>query len=184
MKINDKKEVCRKLGYHNLSPCLEKIEYLEKYGIEEYLKKNFKYDFVLGSELFLKKLIEIYGDEEDMKTFEKVREKLSRKPGYLFVNTNFKRVNQPIFVLAFMEGLRNLSIDRKEFENKEEELEYVKNLVKNHYKEHNGELKLWGKIQNYIYKSEWFEKFLVIDKNGNIIKEIEEFNPFIATISV
>jgi len=184
MKVNNKREFCRKLGYYNLAPCLEKLEYLEKYGIEKYLKKNFKYDFVLGSELFLKKVIEMYGCEEDIKIFEKVREKLSRKPGYLFVNTNFKRTTQQIFVLAFMEGLRNLSIDRKEFENKEEELEYVKKFVKNHYKEHSGELKLWGKIQNYIYKSEWFDKFLVIDKNENIIKEIEEFNPSIATIYV
>ncbi|GAB6044509.1 hypothetical protein JCM11957_01070 [Caminibacter profundus] len=112
---------------------MEKLEYLEKNGIESFLKTNFKYDFILGVELFLKKVIELCGNDEDMKIFEKVIEKLSRKPGYLFVNTNFKRSQEPIFVLVVMESRRNLRIDRKEFENKKEELEYVKNYVRNHY---------------------------------------------------
>lgn len=150
--VKDKKALCKKLGYNNLKPCMEKLEYLEKNGIESFLKANFKYDFVWSSELFLKKVIELCGDEEDMKIFEKIREKLSREPGHLLVNTNFRRNNEPVFVLAMCEGLRNIRIDRKEFESKDEELEYVKNFVKNHYQENNGELKIWKTIQNYIYK--------------------------------
>ncbi|GAB6073612.1 hypothetical protein [Nautilia lithotrophica] len=177
ISFKDKKSLCKKLGYNKLKPCLEKLEFLEKNGIEAFLKTNFKYDFVLGSELFLKKVIELCGDDKDMKIFEKIREKLSRKSGHLFVNTNFKRISQPIFVLAFMEGLRNISIDRTSFENKEEELAYIRNYVKKHYKENNGKLKLWGNIQNYIYKSDRFNKYLVIDKDGNVINQMDEFNP-------
>jgi hypothetical protein len=184
IEIKDKQNLCKKLGYNNFKPCLEKLNYLEKHGIEEFLKANFGYDFVLPSELFLKKVIELYGDEEDKKLFEKIREKLSRKPGHLFVNTNFKRRSEPIFALAAFEGLRNIYIDRKEFENKEEELEFVKNFIKNHYKENNGNLKIWRDIKNYIYKSDSFDKYLVIDKNGNIVDELDKFNPSIATLSV
>ncbi len=174
--IKVKNFLCKKLGYNNLKPCLEKLDFLEKNGIEAFLKSNFKYDFVLPGGLFLKKVIELCGDDEDMKIFEKTREKLSRKSGHLFVNTNFKRKNEPIFVLAFMEGKRNISIDRKKFDTKEDEFEYVKEYVKNHYKKNNGKLDLWGKIQNYIYKSDWFDKYLVIDKDGNVISQMDEFN--------
>ncbi|AZV46110.1 hypothetical protein C3L23_02130 [Nautilia sp. PV-1] len=184
ISFKDKNSLCKKLGYNNLKPCLEKLKFLEKNGIEAFLKTNFKYDFVLGSELFLKKVIELYGNDEDMKIFEKTREKLSRKSGHLFVNTNFKRVSQPIFVLAFMEGLRNILIDRASFENKEEELAYIRKYVKKHYKENNGKLELWGNIQNYIYKSEWFDKYLVIDKDGNVINQMDEFNPSKAFLKI
>lgn len=182
--IKDKKALCKKLGYHNLKPCIKKLEFLEENGIEEFLKANFGYDFVFSSELFLKKIIELYGNEVDKKLFEETREKLSRKPGYLFVNTNFRRNNEPIFVLAMCEGIRNIGINRKEFENKNEELEFVKNFVKNHYKENNGKLKIWKDIQNYIYKSDSFDKDLVIDKDGNIVNKIDEFRPNIATLTI
>jgi len=100
------------------------------------------------------------------------------------VNTNFKRSSQPIFVLAFMEGLRNILIDRTSFENKKEELAYIRNYVKKHYKENSGKLELWGKIQNYIYKSDWFDKYLVIDKDGNVINQMDEFNPSRAFLKI
>ncbi|WP_456488917.1 hypothetical protein [Caminibacter pacificus] len=177
LKIKDRISLCKKLGYTNLTACLEKIEYLEQNGIEEFLKKDFPYDFVLGNEVFLKKVIEICGDEKDLKFFEKLREKMSKKPGSLFVNTKFKKISQPIFSLAAMQGLLNISIDRKNFEDKSQELEYVKFYVNRHYLENNGKLKLWGKIQSYIYKSDSFDKYIVFDVDGNIIDELENFNP-------
>jgi len=182
--IKNKYALYKKLGYNNLKQCLEKLKFLEKNGIEAFLKTNFKYDFVLPNELFLKKVIELCGDDEDMKIFEKTREKLSRKSGHLFVNTNFKRSSLPIFVLAFMQGLRNILIDRTNFKNKKEELAYIRNYVKKHYKENSGKLKLWGNIQNYIYKSDSFDKYLVIDKDGNVINQMDEFNLSIAKIQV
>jgi len=173
MIIENKNALCKKLGYNNLALCLEKLYFLEKNGIEEFLKFKFKYDFVLPSELFLKRVIELYGSSEDMKNFEEVREKLSRKPGRLFINTNFKRKSEPIFVLAFMEGKRNILIERKEFKDKNEELKFVKSFIKRHYEENKGVLPLWGEIQNYVYESESFDKKLVFDVEGDIIKTIK-----------
>ena len=184
IKINNKTQICKKLGYNNITPCIEKINYLEKYGIEEYLKINFKYDFILGAEMFLKELIKLCGEKEDINTFEKIRNKLSKKPGLLYVNTNFKRNSQPIFALAAMSSLRNVTIDRKNFENKDEELKYVSNFIKNHYKENNGKLKMWGKIINYVYKSDAFKKYLIFDTEGNITQKTNDFTPANATIKV
>ena len=169
MIIKNKEDFCKKLGYKNISPCIQKINFLEKYGIEEYLKQNFKYDFVLGSELLLKKIIESFGSEKDKNDYETIKEKLNRKSGHLFVNTSFKRISQPIFAMAFMESLRNILIDRKNFNSPDEELEYVKNFVKNHYQKNNGQLNFWGKIKNYHYKSDWMD--VVLDKNGGIINQ-------------
>jgi len=180
----NKKEICKKLGYHNPKKCLEKLEYLEKNGIENFLKHNFKYDFILSSELFLKKVLEMYGDEEDMKLFKKTKEKLSRSSGNLFINTDFKRISEPIFVLAMMEGVRNISIDKREFENIEEELEYIKNFVKNHYQKNNGTLKIWRNIVSYIYTSDSFDKKIVFDTEGNIIDEVDNFIHSKATIKI
>ncbi len=171
IKIKDRISLCKKLGYIDVRPCLKKIEYLEQNGIEEFLRYQFSYDFHLGSEVFLKKVLELCGDEKNLKLFEKIREKLSKKPGRLFVNTNFQKKSQPIFSLVAMEGVRNILIDRRSFENKDQELEYIKFYVKRHYLENKGKLKLWGKIENYIYKSDWFDNYIVLDKDGNILKK-------------
>ena len=169
MNIKNKENFCKKLGYKNLSPCIEKINFLEKYGIEKYLKQNFKYDFVLGSEMLLKKIIESFGSEKDKKDYKTIKDKLNRKSGHLFVNTHFKRLSQPIFMLAFMESLRKILIYRKEFNSFKEELEYIKSFVKKHYQKNNGQLDFWGKIKNYHYKSDWLD--IVLDKEGNIINQ-------------
>jgi hypothetical protein len=184
IKDENKKSLCKKLGYNNLKPCLEKLDFLEKNGIEKFLESNFKYDFVLGSELFLKRVIELCGNDEDMQIFKKTKKKLSKQPGRLFVNTNFKRKSEPVFVLAFMEGKRNIRIDRKEFDTKDEEFKYVKNFIKNHYRKNKGELSLWGKIQDYVYESDSFDKKLVFDVDGNLIKEVDNFAKSKATLMV
>ncbi len=102
----------------------------------------------------------------------------------MFVETNFKRANQPIFALAIMEGKRNFKIDRYKFKNKDEELEFVKDFVKKHYKENNGKIELWGKIKHYVYKSDWFNKYLIIDIDGNIITEVYDYRFYKASISM
>lgn len=184
LKITNKEKFCKKVGYNNIKPCIEKLEFLEKHGIEKYLQEKHEYDFVLGSELLLKKAIEVFGDEEDLKLFNDIRERLSRKPGHLFIETGFKRRSQPIFVLAAMEGRRNILIDRYKFNNKKEELEAVRNFVKKHCKEKKGEIELWGKIKFYVYSSEWFDKKILIDCDGNIIGEVDRYSYSRAVMSI
>ena len=83
-----------------------------------------------------------------------------------------------------MESKRNIAIDRKEFENQDEELKFVTEFIKRHYQKNNGVLPLWGKIQNYIYSSDSFEKQLVFDTNGNLIEEIDDFTKPQAKVTI
>ncbi len=55
IKINNKEQFCKSIGYNNTKPCIKKLEFLEKYGIEKYLQTKHKYDFVIGNEMLLKK---------------------------------------------------------------------------------------------------------------------------------
>jgi len=175
IRVHDRMELCKKLGYHNMGTCLKKIDHLEQNGIENFLCKEFEYDFVLGKEFFLKKVIELYGSEKDMEIFKNWTEKVHKKPGHLFVNTGLIKTSQPVFALAALEKMKNIPIHRRVFKDKNEEIEYVRFYVKRHYRE-NDLLKPWGKIINYIYKSDCFEKYLILDKNGNIVGKMENFD--------
>ena len=90
---------------------------------------------------------------------------------YIFVNTNFKRKGEPIFVLAFLEAKRRISITDELASTNQEELfqnigAYVKNhYVKNHYVQNNGDLGTWGKIINYQVHLQ--DKVYLFDIKGN-----------------
>jgi len=103
---------------------------------------------------------------------------------YIFVNTNFKRKDEPIFALAFMEHVRRLAIPKEEFafKNDEEIFASVSQIVQKHYEENKGKLPLWGKIDNYYYHHK-DEKVYTFDNNGMVI-ENDDINESRATISI
>ena len=68
-------------------------------------------------------------------------------PPYLFVETGFRRANQPVFVLAMLESGRRLSVPPE----LRDQLERITEMVVEHYQAHHGELVLWGKIDHYRY---------------------------------
>ena len=72
---------------------------------------------------------------------------------YIFVDTNFSRKGEPIFALAMLESKRRIKIDKVQYLERSvsENLIYVANSVRLHYKENTGTLALWGKIRAYLY---------------------------------
>ena len=72
---------------------------------------------------------------------------------YIFVDTNFKRLGEPIFALAMLESKRRIMFDKKSLysKSKDEINFYVSNAVKLHYKWNNGQLPIWGKIRGYLF---------------------------------
>lgn len=66
---------------------------------------------------------------------------------YIYVETGFRRENQPIFVLAMLENRRRIGVERDRCD----DLEYVGELAAAHYHEQQGALMLWGPIQHYHY---------------------------------
>ena len=103
---------------------------------------------------------------------------------YIFVNTNFRRKNEPIFVLAFMEGRRRIAIPKEKFvfKSDDEIFELVSKIVKKHYKENEGKLPIWGNIDNYFYHHK-DGKVYTFDKNGLMV-ENDNIIESIATLSI
>lgn len=68
-------------------------------------------------------------------------------PPSLFVETGFRRAQQPVFVLAMLESSRRISVPPE----LHDQLERITEMVVDHYQAHHGELALWGKIDHYRY---------------------------------
>lgn len=104
---------------------------------------------------------------------------------YIFVNTNFRRNNEPIFLLASLESKRRISIlnlDELIIRNKEEIFEYLGNIIKNHYKKNRGKLDIWGKIVNYQVHLK--EDLYLFDTNGSYLENMVSIKENCATISL
>jgi len=102
------------------------------------------------------------------------KEIASLKRCNIFVNTNFRRKNEPIFALAMCEGRRNLPVDIESllFKSDEESLKIVGQFIKKHYIKSNGDLGIWGKIVNYAYHHK-DSKSYVFDTNGVLLENVE-----------
>ena len=133
-----------------------------------------------NSEEFLYKLAETVGLSEEMqKHLHRYRKRLDAiakmsQPS-IFIDTHFKRNSEPIFVLALMEGRRRIFIDKEVlvYKRLDEALNDIGSIVKKHYRDSEGSLKMWGKIERYVYHHT-DEAVYIFDKDGRIMEEAEE----------
>jgi len=133
-------------------------ELLNASDISSYLDKSY-YDFKYDSRTLLKaicKIAAISNADYDfaIKEYEDRKQKLlAMKEPYIFVDTNFRRNNEPIFALAILENTRRIQLDKEIYlEKSEDEIDaYVRNAIKIHYKKNGGKLTLWGDIKVYVY---------------------------------
>lgn len=175
----EKETIVTAVGYNNKKNGLKRLDALLSVDSTEEWLQNSGYDFVHSSESFLIKLCKVLCIKEDqyMEAINKAAHKLkliAQMPqSYVFINTNFKRRNEPIFALAFSEGARRIYIDKtKIFESSDDGLSIVKKLVINNYNKTGGSLPMWGKIDNYIYHVH--DKIYVLSKDGEIQSEKSE----------
>jgi len=170
----EKLALCERLGYRNSAPCMQKIELLLKEGFYGFIKSSKGYDFHMSSEEFLEKLHEIYAlDPSEWQEAKKRYEKyLHQFSSYIFVDTGFKRTSEPIFALAMMEAKRHIKIDKELLIDKDlnEQIEKVSQIVRNHYTENRGRLKLWGEIKRYLF---FYDegKNIVFNPQGEVVDE-------------
>ena len=107
------------------------------------------------------------------------------KGSYIYVNTNFRRTTQPIFVLAFMEGRRLLAPAKKSlmFKSKAHILKSISKMVRKHYLANDGELPIWGEIDNYVYHHFDGKKY-VYSSDGHLLDDAHEIYESRATLSL
>ena len=140
------------------------------------------YDFKYTGTEFIEALCELLAInlsdyEDDIEAIkEDYRDRRDRFKSYVFVETGFKRENQPIFMLIFMDHLRHLYLD---YEVRTlplaNQVDYVKKLSRQHYKDNNGELKTWGEIKTYVFCYEK-DKYIEFTPDGIVIAEMEQYN--------
>ena len=75
------------------------------------------------------------------------------KNSYLFINTDFKRTTQPIFILAFCESQRRirLNLENLLFKSDDEILQIVSQFVKDDFYTSEAKAGIWGSIVSYTW---------------------------------
>jgi hypothetical protein len=175
-------DIAKKLGYKSTDKGIKSIEaFINAKNLYFWFKKGF-YDFKYDSfKLFqaLAKIFNISNKEiadalEEERVFSKEYE--SYKNSYIFANTNFRRKNEPIFALAFLEQKRRFFIKKEYllFKSDEEVFEIISKIVRRHFKITKGKLVVWGDIQSYQYHHKDGEIY-VFDTNGNLVQDKPSF---------
>ena len=179
VKESDRKELLRSLGYHDIRKGDKSLsDFLKAGSLKDWLAHG-HYDFVHSSESFAKTLATLAG--VDPGAIDRiVDEEAERRailsqllPPYIFVDTRFRRKNEPIFALAFMEGKRRIALDKETVYDQglEATLREVGQIIREHYRNTGGKLKLWGKIHEYRYHHLDGRTFR-FDTEGRLIEEL------------
>jgi hypothetical protein len=184
-------EVLRSMGYNNLQKGhLTLRQFLDTGDIYLWLKKG-EYDLKYNSEQFLEKLIEALNltsiGKDELKQCNRRLDAIRamRNTPYIYIDTHFKRKGETILSLGFMEGRRNIYIDKEllVFKNQSEVFALIGDIVKKHYLESEGKLPLWGKIYNYVYHHTDGSKY-VFDTNGVLLHNQDEISESRAELKI
>ncbi len=151
----DRIEIVKKMGYQSPKRGIESLNYFLSKGSLDFLTQEM-YDFKYTKDQFFEKLCEVLEIDKELieRTRQKIKEITAEKRAYeyayIYVNTNFIRTTEPIFVLAFMESKRRIRLNADDFlfKSDKEVLNKISKIVKNHYRKTGGELFMWGKIKN------------------------------------
>ena len=175
IKLQNKTLLAKELGYSNsIKFEITLNKFLQFSTLYEWFQCG-HYDLVNTAEDFFIKLSKalkidedtINNEIENITLFKHEVEKF--KDSYIFVNTNFKRKNEPIFALALCENQRRISLYKKEnllFKSTDEILEILSIEIKKHYLQNSYKLGIWGKIVSY--QVHIFDTIYTFDTNGSL----------------
>lgn len=165
----------KSLGYNNEKKATIKWKNLiEARSIEKFLEEE-KYDLVHTNSSFILKVCDVLmiNPQEAIDAMKSIRilhyQEAQMSTPYIFVNTNFVRQNEPIFVLACLEHLRRISVTKRVVICTDDEgLSDALSIIKDHYRVHEGKLVIWGVIANYHYVVNG--KRYIIDQKGTVLE--------------
>ena len=174
-KLQNKTLLAKDLGYSNLIKFETTLnKFLEFSTLYEWFQCG-HYDLVnTAGDFFIKLSKALKIDENtinnEIKNITLYKHEVEKfKDSYIFVNTNFKRKNEPIFTLALCENQRRISLYKKEnllFKSTDEILEILSIEIKKHYLQNSDNLGIWGKIVSF--QVHLFNTIYIFDTNGNL----------------
>lgn len=168
----------KKLGYHVISKGMFKLNSLLTCKELKTWLTSAHYDYVHTNRTFLIALCEILLIEQHyyVPMLNMMQQLDTMKTPYLFVETYFKRANEPIFALAMMESKRRVALPKEAFlSQSDESIEaYVARCIKQHYEASQGYIKMWGKIHLYILFHPNGKKY-IFNVNGCLLV-VETYN--------
>ena len=179
MPAND---LLRRMGYHSVGP--KARERLTRVLSDPQLGLDTpEYDFHFASRAFSEALCHVLAmDPSDyLPVLDAIEAHLEEarnayKP-WLFVDTGFKRPDRPgtaLFVLAVMESTRRIRLPPETFQLPwEQQLQCAQQAVRQHMAESGGELKLWGRIQRYLFCYAEDQK-LELSTSGEVVGDASE----------
>lgn len=175
IKLQNKTFISKELGYSNLTKFEKTLnKFLEFSTLYEWFQCG-HYDLVNTAGDFFIKLSKALKIDEDtinneIKNITLYKHEVEKfKDSYIFINTNFKRKNEPIFALALCENQRRISLYKNEnflFKSIDEILEILSIEIKKHYLLNSYKLGIWGKIVSY--QVHIFDTIYTFDTNGSL----------------
>lgn len=155
--LDDRLNLAKKLGYYNLDKFNQAVlKITQAKSLDEFLQDGY-YDYIYTSENLVLKLAKICGLDilDELNSAKKLNDEVEKyKNSYIYIDTNFKRTTEPIFMLAMMQGVRYVYFDKKElaFKSLDKQLQSVSKVIKNHYKS-TKKLPLFGEITGYKFNN-------------------------------
>lgn len=175
IKLQNKTFISKELGYSNLTKFEKTLnKFLEFSTLYEWFQCG-HYDLVnTAGDFFIKLSKALKIDENtinnEIKNITLYKHEVEKfKDSYIFINTNFKRKNEPIFALALCENQRRISLYKNEnflFKSIDEILEILSIEIKKHYLLNSYKLGIWGKIVSY--QVHIFDTIYTFDTNGSL----------------
>lgn len=103
-------------------------------------------------------------------------DKKNRFKSFVFIDTGFKRQSQPIFMLMALEHYRYLYLDYEiRLTPLANQIDYVKKLIREHYKNNDGDLDMWGIITKYSFCYDE-GKYIEFTPDGDVLGETDGKN--------
>lgn len=114
--LDERLNLAKKLGYYSLDKFNQAVlKITQAKSLDEFLQNRY-YDYIYTSENLVLKLAKIYGFDilDELNNAKKLNDEVDKyKNSYIYIDTNFKRNTEPIFMLAMMQGVRYLYFDKK-----------------------------------------------------------------------
>jgi hypothetical protein len=179
--------IAKQLGYCTTDKITARIESMINSRYLDLDKSGF--DLRYSTPNLIRKLAEVFAIHPLLcdKVIEEIEAELLAKrkrfKPYIFIETNFKRISQPVCILAALQSNRFLAVDEVIWTQPlNEQLELIQEQIKAHYHQQ-PVIDVWGEVKQYAY---YYEENLVLifSITGQLLSTETDYFYSKATLSI